>query len=195
MSWLGPRSVDGGVDRIPLPQGSGALSLCGKHVVGPDPDAALARAGATTIVCLNERYELEERYPQYVEWLERHRGDRAVWHPIPDLHAPSLDEVEAFLDELVDRLDAGESLLIQCGAGMGRAGTIAACVLIVMGVVPEDAVRTVAAHRPLAGPEAGAQERLIEQVAAHVRASRLKVRNSPRGADSRGQVTRPSRQG
>jgi hypothetical protein len=184
VSWLGPRSVDGGIDRIPLPHGAGVLSLCGKHVVGPDAEGALERAGATTIVCLNERYELEERYPEYVEWLDRHRHDRALWHPIPDLHAPPFEQVEPFVDDLVDRLMGGDSLLMHCGAGMGRAGTIAACVLIVMGAEPGDAVRTVAAHRPLAGPEAGAQQELIDQLAAHVRASRPRGTNSVRVADS-----------
>jgi protein-tyrosine phosphatase len=178
VSWLGPRSVDGGIDRIPLPHGTGVLSLCGKHVVGPDPEAALERAGATVIVCLNERDEFVERYPQYVDWLVRHQGDRALWHPIPDLHAPPLEEVEPFLADLVDRLEAGESLLMHCGAGMGRAGTIAACVLIVMGVEADEALRTVAAHRPLAGPEAGAQQQLVEELAA--RASRPRGTNSSR---------------
>jgi hypothetical protein len=182
MSWLGPRSVDGGIDRILLLYGFGVLSLCGKHVVGSDPEAALERAGATIIVCLNERYELDERYPQYVEWLDTHK-DRALWHPIPDLHAPPLEKLEPFLDDVVDRLDAGESLLMHCGAGMGRAGTVAACVLIVMGAEANDAVRTVAEHRPLAGPEAGVQQELIDQLAA--RASRARARNSPHAEPTR----------
>ena len=59
--WPGARARDGGIDRLPLPDTAGALWLCGKHVVGPDPVAALARVDATTIVCLNERYELDDR--------------------------------------------------------------------------------------------------------------------------------------
>ena len=62
------RSLNGGVDELPLPEIPGRLFLCGKHFIGPDPVAATARIGATTVVCLNQRYEqvrtdlpLEER--------------------------------------------------------------------------------------------------------------------------------------
>jgi len=149
-----------------LPSEEGALWLCGKHVVGADPEAALARVGATTIVCLSERHEIEERYPSYVDWLQAHRGDRAVWFPIPDLHAPAVSELKPFVDDLVRRLDGGESVLVHCGAGIGRAGTIAACVLMAMGVGRDDALQTVAAHRPMAGPEAGAQRDVVDDFAA-----------------------------
>ena len=92
---------DGGLDRVPVPGSPGELWLCGKHAVGADPEAALARIGAApdartaadggpvgTIVCLNQRGELEDRYPAYVAWLQEHVGGRALWFPIPDLHAP-----------------------------------------------------------------------------------------------------------
>ena len=168
MSWLGPRSVDGGVDRVPLPSGPGALWLCGKHVVGADPEAALERVGATAIVCLSERHEIEARYPAYVEWLRTHGGRRAVWFPIPDLHAPAMPELKPFVEDLVRRLDAGEALLLHCGAGIGRAGTVAACILMALGVGRDEALRTVAAHRPMAGPEAGAQRDAVDDFAAEL---------------------------
>jgi protein-tyrosine phosphatase len=170
VSWLGPRSVDGGVDRIPLPRGPGTLWLCGKHAVGADPEGALQRVAASTMVCLNERHELDARYPGYVAWLEVHRGTRALWVPIPDLHVPRLPQLRSFLAELVARLDRGDSLLMHCGAGIGRAGTVATCVLMEMGTGPDDALRIVAEHRPLAGPEAGAQHEAVRQLAAELAA-------------------------
>jgi protein-tyrosine phosphatase len=166
MPWPSHRSLDGGIDRIPLPDSAGELWLCGKHVTGPDAEAAMARVRATTIVCLNERHELEDRYPDYVAWLVAHRDDRAVWYPIPDLHAPDVEGVVPFLDELRRRLDAGERVLMHCGAGIGRAGTMAACVLMMMDVDPDDALAIVGEHRPMAGPEAGAQQELIDALAA-----------------------------
>ena len=48
----------------------------------------------------------------------------------------------------------------------GATGTIAAAVLITMGSSLEEAVRVVAANRPMAGPEAGAQRELLEALAA-----------------------------
>lgn len=165
--WPSPRSLDGGLDEVPLPHRVGRLWLCGKHLVGPDPEAALGRAGATTVVCLNQEHELRERYPDYVVWLRRHQADRVVWHPVPDLHAPALDEMLGLLRSLRSRLDDGESLLAHCGAGIGRAGTLAACLLISMGTSAEGALAVVARSRPTAGPEAGAQRELVEAVARH----------------------------
>ena len=39
----------------------------------------------------------------------------------------------------------------------GRAGTVVVCILMVMGIERDEALRTVVAHRPMTGPEAGAQ--------------------------------------
>lgn len=140
--------------------------MCGKHVVGPDPERALARAGADTIVCLTERHELADRYPAYVEWLGAHRGRRALWFPVPDLHALSLDDTRALVRALRARIDAGEHLLVHCAAGIGRAGTIATCLLIDFGLDRDRALAVVAANRPMAGPEVGAQRDLVDAVAA-----------------------------
>ena len=78
-------------------------------------------------------------------------------HPIPDLHTPAVDELGALIDELHARLMAGECLVVQCGAGIGRSGTVAVGLLLRMGVALDDALITVRANRPMAGPEVGAQ--------------------------------------
>ncbi len=158
---------DGGLDRVPVPGAAGQLWLCGKHAVGADPEAALARIGGVgTIVCLNQRAELEDRYPGYVAWLGEHRGGRALWFPIPDLHAPPLDDVRPLLAEIGRRLDAGGHVLVHCGAGIGRAGTVAVCVLLQRGFSTDEALAHVADHRPMAGPEVGAQRDLVDELAA-----------------------------
>jgi len=159
--WPGPRATHGGVDEVPI-AGPGRLWLCGKHFVGPDPEQALASVGASTVVCLNERAELADRYPGYVAWLEANQPDRAVWHPVPDLHAPEVAAARELLAELRGRLDEGEGLLVHCGAGIGRAGTIAAALLVTGGTPLPEALALVRAHRPMAGPEAGAQAALLD---------------------------------
>lgn len=145
---------------------TGRLWLCGKHVVGPDPEAALARVGADTIVCLNPAHELVDRYPDYLDWLRANVPDRAVWFPVPDLHAPSAAAAQPFLEDLLGRLRLGHSLIVHCGAGIGRAGTTAAALLVLSGVPLAEALAHVRAHRPAAGPEVGAQLSLVEQLAA-----------------------------
>jgi protein-tyrosine phosphatase len=144
----------------------GRLFLCGKHFVGPDPEAAMARVGATVVVCLSETAELADRYPDYLAWLRAHQPVRALWFPIPDLHAPEMGDAAPMLEQLRARLDDGETLLLHCGAGIGRAGTVAAALLITMGGELEDALATVAASRPTAGPEVGAQAALLVALAA-----------------------------
>ena len=161
MVWPDERARNGGVDELPLP-GAGRLWLAGKHYVGPDPELALSQTGATQIVCLNEAYELDDRYPDYVRWLRDNAGERAVWWPIPDLHAPPVDEVVPLLDDLLDRLRRGRGLLVHCGAGVGRAGTIAAALLVRSGATVERALQIVADHRPMAGPESEAQRALVD---------------------------------
>jgi protein-tyrosine phosphatase len=170
MSWPSGRSRDGGTDEIPLPSSRGRLSLCGKHAVAPDPEAALAAAGADVVVCLCEEPELADRYPHYVAWLRAAAPHRALWWPIPDLHAPPTDEAEDLLSQLRARLDRGDAVLMHCGAGIGRAGTITAALLMSMGTPRDDAVALVASRRPMAGPEAGAQAELLDALALRPRA-------------------------
>jgi protein-tyrosine phosphatase len=55
---------------------------------------------------------------------------------------------------------------MHCGAGIGRAGTVATGLLISCGVPLPDALHHVGACRPMAGPEAGAQTELLVALAA-----------------------------
>jgi hypothetical protein len=159
--WRTGRSVDGGIDRVPVPATAGTMWLCGKHLIGPDPVATIERLGVDTVVCLSQQHELVDRYPHYLEWLAG-AGEAAIWHPIPDLHAPPLREAQHLADEILRRLDLGHHVLVHCGAGIGRAGTIAAAVLIRRGVDLDRALATVAECRPLGGPEAGPQADLLQ---------------------------------
>ena len=156
-------NTDGGIHEIPLDPLKGRLWLCGKHVVGPDPDALLDRIGADTIVCLTERHELADRYPAYVAWLGR--DPRAVWFPVHDLHAPPLDAARPFYRSLLARLADGDGLIVHCAAGIGRAGTTAVALLVLSGWELTHALAHVRQHRPMAGPEAGSQLELLRRLA------------------------------
>jgi atypical dual specificity phosphatase len=167
IGWLTRRQRDGGIDRISLPEGiAGSLWLCGKHAIAPElgvVPGTTRNSGWLTVVCLTERHELADRYPDYVAWLER-AGERTVWWPIPDMHAPSAADMVPFVDGLVERLRLGETVLVHCGAGIGRAGTTAACVLVRLGASADEAERIVAHCRPMAGPEVGAQRELVRSI-------------------------------
>jgi hypothetical protein len=159
--WPRGRSVDGGVDEIPLSMVPGRLWLCGKHAIGPDPERLLDAVQASFVVCLTERHELVDRYPAYVAWLDQHAPARAAWFPVPDLGAPPVEQFARIVGTIADRLTASETVVVHCAAGIGRAGTVAAGVLMQIELPHDDALAHVAAHRPMAGPEAGAQQRLL----------------------------------
>jgi hypothetical protein len=166
--WLSPRAIDGGLDPVPLPPGiAGGLWLCGKRVVGPDPDLALQRAEeADIIVSFNEAPELQRDYPDYVTWLEDNLGTRSLWFPIPDLGAPSLGQAEEMVEVMVAHVRIGRALILHCAGGIGRAPTMATLMLIEMGMKPIAAGVHIAHHRPMGGPEAGPQRDLVEAFSA-----------------------------
>lgn len=170
MSW-GPRSVDGGLDEVMLHGRRTGIWLCGKRVPGPDPEAALRRLDdhRAAIVCLCQAHEIDERYPDYVAWLEANEGDRARWRPIPDLSAPPAPEAQELAAEVNALLDQGRPVVIHCGAGLGRAPTIAICVLLARGHDLDAVLGAVAASRPMAGPESGSQQELVEALGAAAR--------------------------
>ena len=162
--WPRGRSRHGGIDEIPLPEAvPGRLWLAGRRYVGPDPDGALASVGASVVICLCETVEIGARYPGYVEWLD---SPAAIWWPIPDLHAPPLESARSLVADVAAHLDWGAGVVAHCGAGMGRAGTVAVAVLIHYGTPLEEALAVVAEARPGAGPEVGAQKDLLYALVA-----------------------------
>jgi protein-tyrosine phosphatase len=164
MSWLSDRQRHGGIDRIEI-TGHGTLWLCGKHFVGPDPTGALASVGAGSMVCLNEEHELADRYPNYVDWL---RSDpRARWFPIPDLGAPTPAAMRVIVEIVVNDLNDAGSAVVHCGAGIGRAGTVAVCALMSTGMDVSSAITAIARARPGAGPESGPQRELVALIGEH----------------------------
>jgi protein-tyrosine phosphatase len=150
-------------DRIPIPRSGGSLWLCALRDVADDPDAALGYTGASTLICLNQRGELERRAPSYLDWLQRNQPDRALWFPIRNFHAESADATTPLLQMVVDRLDRG--VVMHCAMGQGRAGTMAVCVLMMLGASQADALHTVASHRAFAGPAESSQWALVEDIA------------------------------
>ncbi|WP_419932880.1 hypothetical protein [Candidatus Poriferisodalis sp.] len=82
------------IDEIPLPSppARGRLFVTNFSAVGPDPQAALDRIGATSLLCLLTPEEIRLRYPDYVPWLVTH---------MPPWFASQLDQrdVDEFLAE------------------------------------------------------------------------------------------------
>lgn len=128
----------------------GAMSGAWHRDLGTDLDA-IATWGAASVVTLVEDHELEAlKVPDLgAEVVARHMA----WHhlPIPDVSTPG----ENFENDwsvagqvLRAQLRSGFNILVHCKGGLGRAGTIAARLLIELGTKPVDAVASVRAARP-----------------------------------------------
>lgn len=89
--------------------------------------------------------------------------------PINDMHTPSAKfqtKWALFASQARNRLANDEVVLMHCRAGIGRAGTMAATLLVATGVVPADAIRRVRQARPgaLETPE---QENWVLSLGGH----------------------------
>jgi len=135
-------------DALPSPG-----QLCLTHTPGAagasrDDDLDdLARLGIDRIVCLQQSEELGAlRPPETLAERERavlDRGIAFVHEPIEDFGAPDHEQAKRLVALLTSRLEAGEQIAMHCWAGLGRAGTIASCLLVARGLEPRDAVRAV----------------------------------------------------
>lgn len=161
-------NTDGGIHLVPLDGTVGQLWLCGKHFIGPHHENVQRDLNIHTVVCLVEEHELAGRYDSYIDWHRTHAGNGALWHPIPDLTYPEFDSCIDFVKNVTSIVRDKGNVVVHCAAGIGRAGTTAAAICMMLGMEMSEALDHVRAHRPMAGPEAGSQILFIESLADHL---------------------------
>jgi protein-tyrosine phosphatase len=159
--------------RLALPAGvAGGLWLHGM----PGREEPLERVwaqvrvhGIQTIVCLASSDEVRVKSPSYAAALDAMSAPCSVEaFPIPDFGVP--EDPRAFwglASEIATQLTRGRRILIHCGAGIGRTGTLATCVLVALGQSPleaQAAVSTAGSH-----PETPEQAALVAWCAAGAR--------------------------
>lgn len=75
-------------------------------------------------------------------------GLESLHLPIPDFHAPSMEQMLAFTEEVERRGGAGSPVGVHCLAGRGRSGTLAAVWFVHEGATAEEAILRIRELRP-----------------------------------------------
>lgn len=123
--------------------------------------------GAAAVVTLIEAHELRLLRVERLGEETVRRGMRWFHLPIADVSTPDEAferqwEVEG--QEIRALLDDGRDVVVHCRGGLGRAGTIAARLLVELGTAPAEAIRQVRAVRRGA-IETSAQEQYVLDLA------------------------------
>jgi protein-tyrosine phosphatase len=125
-----------------------------------------AEYGANVLVTLLEELELRQASIPGLGAAARRAGLAWHWFPIADVSTPREPEAPIpLVREIVGHLAEGETVVVHCMGGLGRAGTIAACVLAARALEPAAAIAAVRAARPGA-LQTPAQEAFVGRFAA-----------------------------
>ena len=111
---------------------------------------AIAEWGAIAVVTLVEAHELIALRVENMGAAVAARGMRWFHLPIPDVTAPGPAFEAAWADAgsvLRGYLRSGSNVFVHCKGGLGRAGTVAARLLVELGADPEQAIADVRAAR------------------------------------------------
>ena len=158
---------------VELPEGlAGRLflhSMPGRYEAYEDARQEIATYQLTRVVCLAPLAEVKTKSPLYAQAIEAARPSwKQEMFPVADYGIPEdRDTFWHLAQRLATGLQSGERMLIHCGAGTGRTGTLAICVLLALGVTADDARAAVEAAG--SSPETSAQQEVISWAATQRR--------------------------
>ena len=112
---------------------------------------AIRAWGASSVLTLIEPHEFDLLSVKGLPDAVRAAG--LVWHqaPIPDVSIPGPAFIAAWRSigpRISEQLRTGGSIVVHCRGGLGRAGMVAAMLLVTMGEDPRRAIERVRAVRP-----------------------------------------------
>jgi protein-tyrosine phosphatase len=155
------------IRKVKLDEVSGHLFLSempGRERPLNDDIQAINDLGVDYVVCLTYLNEIKWKSPDYAGAIENETLPfKRVEFGIEDRNIPS--DKQGFLqlaNQIAEDLKAGVDVLIHCGAGIGRTGTLAASVLIQLGYDKDEALLLVT--KAQSKPETPEQEQLVTWV-------------------------------
>lgn len=150
--------------------GALALTMCpGRRDRGRELARDLAdlrAAGFDTLVCLVPDDELQWLGAPDLLAQAAALGFTARQMPVVDQQAPGWSETCALVQWIDARLADGGRVVVHCRGGVGRAGTIAACVLVDQGLSADAAIAAVRAARDARAVETAEQAAFVRRYAA-----------------------------
>jgi protein-tyrosine phosphatase len=148
---------------------SGKLALAARPHGGDwlgDEIASWRRAGVNIVFSLLTSEEERDLGLGDEAIQVKSRGLQFLSFPITDREVPdSSTKVAAALEKLDADLSSGRNVVVHCRQGIGRTGLMAACLLVMKGLKPEAAVKSLSTARGISVPETAAQRRWIDHYA------------------------------
>lgn len=93
-------------------------------------DAANIEALASPYIGIRHILTLTEEEPLHPQWFEGQKV-RNTFLPVPNYKSPSVEQMDVIMRLFQDQDNL--PILVHCGGGKGRAGTVAACYLVAYG--------------------------------------------------------------
>lgn len=138
--------------------------------IGPRPNASemnqwcamMAENGIDYVVSLISQEEVKAYGIENEEECLKEYDIGFDSFPIHDYDVPDEEEFVEMMDGLIEKHAQGKNIFLHCAGGVGRAGTLACCLLVAQGMETDDAVKLVSEKRGRASPETKGQIEFVQ---------------------------------